>query len=176
MGEIEKNFSKVIRYDIKKAREMVTVEESSDLELFFELHKSTFERQGKKPGCPYTLMKRIDEACRERNACKLILARDNDGNYYSGSYFVRDDKKVYYILSGTDASTRNANTLSLLIFEGIKYANGLGLDFDFEGSVVEKIYDYFRKFGGEQVPYFNIRKIYSNNYFIKQLIRRRLNN
>ena len=174
MEDIEKNFSKVIRYDIKNAREAFTIEESSNLDLFYSLHKSTFARQGKAPSCSRELLQKIDEACRKHDACRMILTRDSDGNYYSGAYYVKDAMKVYYVLSGTDMNTRNTNSLAFLLYEGIKYANELGLDFDFEGSVVEKIYEYFRKFGGEQVPYFNIRKIYSKNPAINFMISKKL--
>lgn len=172
--EVTKGYSKVIRYDVKKARESLTIEESDDLECFHKLHTSTFSRQGKRAGCSLSLLRKIDEECRKHDARRLLIAKDEAGRAYSGAYFVMDNRCVYYILSGTDTETRNTNSLSMLIDEGIRFASETGRKFDFEGSMIENINDYFRKFGGKLAPYYNVSKLYSTNPFLRYAVKRRI--
>lgn len=172
LADVEKQFSKVIRYDIKKAREFIQIEDSDNLEEFYKLHCSTFERQGKK-GYPYELIKSIDDACKSHDARKILLGKGSDGTYYSGVYLIVDEQMVYYILSGTDSEKRNYNTLSILIYEGIKFACDTNRKFDFEGSMVMNINDYFRKFGGKLIPYYNVNRMYEQNPLWRFAIRRK---
>ena len=48
-----------------------------------------------------------------------------------------------------------------LIWHGIEEAIQLGLVYDFEGSVIQRIAKSFREFGGVPKPYFRIRKVFN---------------
>ncbi len=37
----------------------------------------------------------------------------------------------------------------------------MGLKYDFEGSMIERIAKSFRRFGGEATPYYRIRKVFN---------------
>lgn len=170
-AEIEKNYSKVVRYDLKKASKLCNVVESDDVEQFYKLYCQTYERQNLKPPVSFSKMLDIDSVCREHSARRLIFAESNDGKKYCAAYFVMDNKYVYYLFSGTDIKYRNANALCLLIADGIRFACDTGRDFDFEGSMTKNINDYFRKFGAVQTPYLSVTKIMTKNPVLKQVIK-----
>ena len=155
---IVKSFSPSIRNKIRKAERMVHVEEDDDIDQFYNLNKMTFERQNLS--IPYSLdiVSRIDEACRKRNARKIYVAMDEQRQMHSAAYFVWDDQSVYYIMAASDPLYRASQSLSLLIFEGIKLASRLGKKFDFEGSMKKNIEEHFRQFGAIQMPYHHIQK------------------
>lgn len=147
-----------VRTDIKKARKQVKVTESGDIDDFLPLYRMTFSRQDKKPPFTEAMMRRIDSACAEHDARRILIARGSDGQAHAGVYLISDAKTVYYFHSGGDPLLRSSGATSLLIWEAIQWASEQGKQFDFEGSMVEPIERFFRAFGARQVPYFGIEK------------------
>lgn len=174
LSEIEKEFAQVIRYDAKKAQEFVQVEDSDDVDTFYALNAKTFERQGQQPRCSLDFLRRLDNCCKAHGERKIYLAKGEDGAYLCGIYLLCDANTVYYLMSGTDTQYRKFNALTLLLKLGIQFAAQTGRDFDFEGSMVEPIEDYFRKFGGTQTPYFSIQKTYTKNPLLRAAIQKKL--
>ena len=174
LAEIEKAYASVIRYDAKKAQEHVQIEESDDIDTLYALMEKTFSRQGQSVRCSLDFLRRLDACCKEHSARKIYLARTKEGVYICGIFLLYDANNVYYLLSGTDTAYRKLNALSLLLKTAIQFAAETNRDFDFEGSMVEPIEDYFRKFGGTQTPYFLIQKIFTQNPVLKAAINLKL--
>ncbi len=160
LDEIYKNFNSNVRKLIRKAKKKVVVKENLDIFQFYTLNQMTYERQNLKT--PYTLdiVLRIHKECLERNAGKILYCIDQQNNIHSAAYFVWDDESVYYLMSGSDPAFRSSQSLTLLLYEGIKLANNMGKKFDFEGSMKENIEHHFRQFGAKQIPYHNIYKTF----------------
>ena len=61
----------------------------------------------------------------------------------------------YYILGGYDVDERHHGASAIAMWEAIKFTKEeLGLNqFDFEGSMVQQIERFFRKYGGKLTPY-----------------------
>lgn len=147
-----------VRTDIKKAKKQVEVAETGDIEKFLELHRLTFSRQNKPLPHSEEMLRRVDAACAENGARKILMATGSDGRPHAAVYLVTDRHAVYYLLSGSDAELRNSGAVSLALWEGIRWASEQGKQFDFEGSMVEPIERSFRSFGARQIPYFAIEK------------------
>ena len=79
-------------------------------------------------------------------------------------YLVWDKKSAYYIAGGSPIDVRTTGAMPLLLWEAIKFSSKVTKHFNFEGSMIKPIERFFRAFGGEQVPYFEITKI--NSKFI----------
>jgi lipid II:glycine glycyltransferase (peptidoglycan interpeptide bridge formation enzyme) len=88
----------------------------------------------------------------------IDYAIDEKGNIHSTALFAFDKKSVYYLMSGSIEEFRDSQSLTLLIYEGIKLASKKGLSFDFEGSMKKNIEQFFRQFGAKQKQYFDISK------------------
>lgn len=159
------NFNSNIRKNLRKAEKLVNLKEDMDIDKFYYLNKMTFERQGLK--IPYSLemLKRLDSECSRRNVNKIYYCIDDKDNIHSSAYFVWDDESIYYLMSGTDPDYKSSQSLTLIIYEGIKLANRMNKKFDFEGSMKKNIEKFFRQFGGIQKPYNNIYKeFYSHRW------------
>lgn len=160
LGQVYENVSSNVRKLIRKAEKLVQVKEGMDIETFYEFNKQTFARQQLNIPYSFDIVKKIDEQCSKRNARKILYAIDENGQVHCCCYFIWDDRSVYYLMSGTDPTLRFSQSLTLLLFEGIKLANKLGKQFDFEGSMKKNIEHHFRQFGAIQVPYFHIYKTF----------------
>ena len=147
-----------VRTDIKKAQKQVQVRVADSIDDFLPVHRMTFSRQNKSLPHTEAALRRLDAACAERGARKVLLACGPDGRVHAGIYLLSDTRTVYYLLGGGDPELRNSGATSLLIWEAIRWASEQGKQFDFEGSIVEAIERFVRSFGARQCPFFEIQK------------------
>lgn len=152
------SFNKTAKKNIKSAKNKVTIHHETDINVLLALLDKTFEVQGRKNPMSKEVICRIVETC-DRNGCGQYMdARDKEGNVHSCAYFVFDDKVCYYLLGASDPQFRSSGAQSLILWEGIQMAAGKSAAFDFEGSMVEGIENFFRQFGGRCIPYYEVRK------------------
>ena len=104
------------------------------------------------------LIYKIVKYCDENDHGKYLEARDGAGNTHSCAYFVYDQKVCYYLIGASDSDFRNSGAQSLVIWEGIQFAAQKSRVFDFEGSMIEGIENFFRQFNSVCTPYYLVRK------------------
>lgn len=152
------NFNKTAKKNIKYARNKVTVFDQTAPETLWALLDKTFEAQNRKNPMSKELVLRIVQTCEETGHGKYLEARDSDGNVHSCAYFVYDEQVCYYLLGASDSRFRGSGAQSLILWEGIQFAAQHSKVFDFEGSMVEGIENFFRQFGGRCTPYYTVSK------------------
>ena len=91
----------------------------------------------------------------------MLMAKDTEGNRHAALYLVWDEQSAYYLMGGADETHKNSGAYSLLLWNAMKIAAGLTRQFNFCGSMLPTIERFFRSFGGEQIPYFHLKKINS---------------
>ncbi|MGQ4876333.1 MAG: methicillin resistance protein [Promethearchaeia archaeon] len=155
------NFSKSKRKDIKKAEKNISIVDNLSLKKFYEINKLTFERQNLNIPYSFGLINKIDIACDKNNCRKIFFAVDKTHKIHAVMYCIYDDISVYCIMGGQDPSLRYSGAKSLINFEAMKFASKKNLKFDFEGSMIRGVEEFYRSFGSIQKPYFNIIKINS---------------
>ena len=64
---------------------------------------------------------------------------------------VEEDRQLYNAF-------RSSGAQSLILWEGIQFAAAHSKVFDFEGSMVEGIENFFRQFGGVCTPYYVVSR------------------
>ncbi len=147
------------QHKIPKARNLVTVESSDDLQAFHTVHEATFKRQGKPCPVPFTTLQRLDKAAKNEGRRQILLARDLEtGRVHGALYLIRDHHSVYLLMAGSDPELRSSGAVILLTWEAIQWSlQQPGIQyFDFMGSMIEPIERVRRQFGAEQIPFFRI--------------------
>lgn len=131
----------------------------SDLHIedFYSINKKTFERQG--IDIPYSVdfLKNFHKIISKNQAGKMFFAL-NDDEIHAVNYIVYDKKSAFNLLAGGDPKFRNSGAQCLNLWEAIKFSSKVTQKFDFEGSCIRNIEEFFRGFGGNQKMYFNIWK------------------
>ncbi len=152
------NFKSSIRNEIQRAEKIVTITETDDLDLFYELNKQSFQRQ--KIEIPYTLsfLQKLDGALKSRDRKIIYIAKDKEGYSHAAIYLVWDDDTMYSLMIGANTKLRSSGAVQLLLWNGIQLAIEKNLNFDFEGGMMANIENIFRAFGGKMVPYHKIYK------------------
>lgn len=158
LDALYERMSKTVIKNIKTARNKVEVIESSDSKILLTLLSLTFSQQGRKLPFSPVLIEQILDASIMRGNGKLLVARDKNNNYHSCAFLLYDDRVCYYLFGGSDSKFRSGGAQSLVLWEAIKFASTVSAKFDFEGSMVEGIENFFRQFGGEQVINYHVTK------------------
>lgn len=146
------------RNDIRKAeRDYISTIFSNDFEQTFSLVEKTLARQDMRAGFKAAAFS-YNEALKLSNQCKSFLAKDKNGDYMAVVYIVWDNKRSYYLLGGYDHEKSHHGASAIAMWEAIRFAKEkLSLrEFDFEGSMIPQVEQFFRKFGGEQTPYYTV--------------------
>lgn len=156
--KLYQNFNKTAKKNIKYARNKVTISDQAAPETLWEMLNKTFEAQNRKNPMSKELVMRIVQVCEETGHGKYFEAKDAQGNVHSCAYFVYDEQVCYYLLGASDNAFRSSGAQSLILWEGIQFAAAHSKVFDFEGSMVEGIENFFRQFGGVCTPYYVVSR------------------
>lgn len=90
---------------------------------------------------------------------KLLLVRDQEGQLLAGGLFGMTNGICTYLLGTYDPSEGNRSAMPLMMWTMIREAQEAGMRvFDFEGSMLEGVERFFRRMGGQPVPYLRIEK------------------
>jgi len=155
------NFTSNYRNKVRKGWKQANISESTNEENFYEEHAKIFSKQGLH--CPFSrdLWKRVYKAAIEHKAGKALYARDSNGNVTSLIFVIWDEQSMYQILGGAIPEHSHLESYAALIFHCIKSASEMGIKYDFEGSMIERIARSFAQFGGIPKPYYRIRKVFN---------------
>lgn len=158
LDRVRSEFQEHVRRGIRKAEGAVEVDHDYPLEDLLRLNEQTYARQGvRSPDSP-ELVRRLDAACAERGARRILGAVDSRGRVHAALYVVWDERTLYALINARDPELQTVGSNTLLYWEAIRLASEVSRVFDFEGSMLEPIEHYFRGFGGRQTPYFSISR------------------
>ncbi|MET4694683.1 GNAT family N-acetyltransferase [Endozoicomonas lisbonensis] len=159
-NQLWNNFSGNIRKEIKKAegRNKIVVDSNSSIEDFIEINKKTFSRQGLTLPYSKKFIIDFDKVCLEKQCRRIFFARDENNIIHAAIYIVWHNEYAYYLMGGGDPDLRNSGATSLAMWEAIKFSKTVAKCFDFEGSMIEPIENFFKAFGAIQTPYFSLSK------------------
>lgn len=158
MLKIRAGYSSKLKNVLRKAEKSLHIEEMDDLEEFYRINQMSFTRQSIEIPYSFAFFQRLYKACKEKEACMLLAAKDLEGNIQSVAMIIWDKMSVYYLLNGTNPELKSFQGNDLLIDYSIEEAHKRKLKFDFEGSVIKNVNHAFREFGGTPKPYFRIFK------------------
>ena len=152
-----------LRNDIKYAQKNgVKIKTNIPFDDLYMLVNKTFLRQGSK--APFAKHKLCDFILKIKENGSIVSfgAYNNDKTCIAACALVFDEKSSYLILNGIDINNhvRGANTL--MLYNSIKHFIGKCEYYDFEGSMLPGVEQFYRRFGGELTPYM---RIWNDNFF-----------
>ena len=139
------------------------------------MQDKTYKRQGRSNPVDRNVTLDIMKKTVEQGHGKLLVARGDDGRAPSAGFFIDDERICSYLLGGFDPEFNSDGSQNLLLDAGIEFAQGVSRDFDFEGSMVEGIENFYRQYGGDLVTNYHVSKqrlIYDIEDIMKPRIKR----
>jgi hypothetical protein len=144
------------RNHLRKAeKDGLSVVATDDLYDVLALVRKTYERR--KITFPTKAAQRYHEELCKRNLCKGFVCLDKQGRKIAALLIVWDEKRAYGLLSGYDHTHRHESAGLLCQWKAFEFAHHLGVkQFDLEGSMIPGVERFYRAFGGELTPHFQI--------------------
>lgn len=90
--------------------------------------------------------------------CMVRSVADEKGSLLSNTLLLRDNKRIYHLFNTTTPEGRLQHSNHWLIDQILQEFSGQDLLFDFEGSELEGVKSFYKKFGGHIQPYFHYKR------------------
>jgi Acetyltransferase (GNAT) domain len=157
---LDQHINRNLKRNIREASGDLTIKRDVEGKVFFDLCKSTYERQKMKIPYSFGLFSSIDAAITKHSAGTKLGAYNHQGQLVAVSYLVWDKDRAYYLLAGDNESGRQSGASILLCREALRIAfeEKQVTVFDFCGSMLETITEVRRQFGAHPVPLMKIFK------------------
>ncbi len=150
------SFDGDIRTNIKKANAIAHCKRSNTCIELYEMLRSGFSNSSTTIPYSEETLNALLTKIFETTPSKLIVA-EKEGKIIGACLILIDKETAYLNCLGVNQNYRNSGISSLLIWEGIQFAAEHVNRFDFSGSMIPNISNFFRGFGGEKVNYNNVK-------------------
>lgn len=163
MAELRDGLSPSLRRRIQQTiKAGYTVEVLTDHQemtrLFVENRESGHNIAGDRPE-DYETITRLGAYLDASGWGKTLAIRDNSGRLMAASTFVTFEQKGMYLMGAIHPQHSHPGAGARLMWEGIRHCVEKDCQvFDFEGSMIPGVEEFFRKFGAIPVPYLQIHK------------------
>lgn len=152
--ELKNNFGKGLKHSIKKMENTEFIYDfKMDEDTIGLIETSSLKGRGKDEKLVF---KKLIQNLSGHSSAKVIKA--SDGQSVSVAVFLIAGNNAVYLFGGSRNSSGSV-VGTAVIQKGIESFKENGMKvLDFEGSMIPGVEKYFRSFGGELVPMFNIKK------------------
>lgn len=164
--EIWRQLKSNVRTNIRKAQDLYAID-SVAIDAFWKALDRSYRGRNKHNPFRKEVLTNIYQALYTEGRCQLTVARDNKGQIHAGIMTVNDENVQFYICGFFEEDHKNKHPFSLLLWSAVRSCNQ-GV-FDFEGSMIEDIENFFRTFGGTLIPHFKVWK--TKNILLKILFK-----
>ncbi|MEM9545718.1 MAG: GNAT family N-acetyltransferase [Bacteroidota bacterium] len=167
--EIEKLWgqqSSTHRRIIRKADRELNHTEVDDIEEFLRFVLQSFEERGKKVPNEPQIFRKLDGVLKEKKQRKIVKCTNEQGRIVAMCYFMKDEKWTYNFANSVVEDYRHYG-MNLILWNEIKATLNEGRSFDFEGSMIPGVDEFFRRFKGIKTYYPSIKK--SSNGLVRLL-------
>lgn len=171
VDEFKKNFaSRNVTYLntlLKKVEEKeLVVAVGSDVDSVLHLWSQT--GKSRQFNSQTELCRRMLSANRANESWVSVLITDRSGTPLSGSILIFDNTRAYNVINGSvvagEGYLKNVNMLTM--YTAVQFCNERNIVFDFEGSMLPGVRDFYRQMGGTQVPVYSFQKSTSLIYYL----------
>lgn len=158
LDSVYASFDKTVRKHLRRAEQIVKIEETDDIEAFYQVNGKTFHRQGKEIPYSFDFVKQLDEVLVRHQARKIFLGKDEQGRIHAANYLIWDENSMYLLMGSADPELRESHAGNLMVWNGIKFASTVTKHFDFEGSMLPGVNAFNLAFAPVNMPYLSVSK------------------
>jgi len=140
----------------KAAKENLIYEVENDTTKAIDLYKQNYE--DRMPGVQsqdYDHFKTICVLLQQQGMCLVRKIMDGKGELLSVALLLKDDHRLYNLMNTTTDAGRKTEANHYLLDAILKEFAGSNLVFDFEGSDLPGVKNFYQKFGATDQPYFH---------------------
>lgn len=148
-----------VRNKIRKAeRGGLSVSRSCPVDTLRALCRDTFSRQGLASPYEGPGWEALHRAIEGKGQGSIHVAALPEGEPAAALYRVWDDHTAYCWMLASASALRHTGAASLVLWHAIRDTLAEGRTFNFEGSMLPTVEPFFRAFGAERTPVFQLFK------------------
>lgn len=169
--EIEKGFKNDLIKNIKKAtKNNLVYQPSEEIEKTIKIYKNAYAERFHNDENNYTNFLQLCFVLKKKEQVFVRKVSSSQGELLAIALFLKDNKRIYNIMSTTLPNGRNLEATHFLLHELIKEFSGRNLILDFEGSEIPSINFFYKKFGAieESYPFVKINKLKTSQRLFKR--------
>lgn len=164
------NLKRDKKHRINRFKKYGKITQEINPSLLYNFITASYNRRKQKPAYSLSLYKNLTHHSIKNHAGIMLFAYNEKSQPVGGCFLVKDAYRYYMINTGMP--TLNNDALSALIWESILLAKDEEKDFDFCGSMIPGISDFFQSFGAnqecyQQLSWYTNRFIYALNQLRK---------
>ena len=159
-GELWNNLSGRVRTDIRKPLAADgEIRPLNDPALFRELYQKLAKKRGVRSILPYSVFKRLYTTSLQKGHAQSWTYYLRDYGPIAAIWLPFDQQSAYLLGAAADpALVTESKAMTHLIWQAIQWCAEQQLIFDFEGSFLPGVEEYYRSFGPEVTPYLQLTK------------------
>lgn len=149
------NYSSIVRKNLKRIQNKgVQAESSKDVYSFtgFMTQQLGNKLSDLSAGDMDMLQDLLAELL-ERKKGFIRYAIDKEGHRIAGTFIVKSNSRCIYLLAASTEKGKKLNGMTFVIDSVIRELAGKEIIFDFEGSMIPGIANFYRNFGAEEVRF-----------------------
>ncbi|MCF6296780.1 MAG: hypothetical protein L3J08_02160 [Flavobacteriaceae bacterium] len=154
--KIRLNFSQGRKSNINQAKRFeLKIEEYNEIDSLIEVFVNN---KGKEIGnliFNFESLKTLVHSLQLANKVKILYVKSQKDELLGGAIFIFDKNRITYLFSALKKEGRKKQAMSFLINYIIESNTNSKLIFDFEGSVINEIAQFFKSFGATKEVYYN---------------------
>lgn len=147
-----KEQSSTHRRIIRKAEKELKYELVNDIEEFLEFVTETFDKRGKAVPNDPDVFRNLDKHLVKSNARKIVKCTNSSEVVVAMCYFMYDEQWTYNFANSVVEDYRHYG-MNLILWNEIKSTLTIGKSFDFEGSMIPGVDEFFKRFKGTKTYY-----------------------
>lgn len=146
------NLSENIRKASSESLVYSTAEITEGISLYHSQYQSRLKHTHEKD---YSHFSALCELLYKKEQCFVRTARNAQNEILAIAVFLKDRKRIYNIMNTTTQEGRQKEANHFLLNQVIHEFAGQDLLFDFEGSELPGVREFYEGFGGKSQPYFH---------------------
>lgn len=156
--ELLTSYNSNIRRNIRQAlAEGGKYVEQADVDMAYDLFQGAYQTRGDAPRFTRGQLHELIEHLSIFGCVALPGVNDQNGVLVAALLLFYDRKRAFYVVSGTDRDALGGNAGALLVHFALRFAQDRGLLFDFNGSSIDGINGFFRKFNPDPADVVHLR-------------------
>lgn len=147
---LQANYGKSLRQRIRKAKKLNHIETSTDIDLLMNFYKKNLGSRFNFSDDKWANVSAILKSIQANLNSTILLAKNESGDITGMAFFVQTPQRIINLFAGSSDLGRSTFAMHLLLDAMIEKYAGQKIIFDFEGSSIPGIYDFFKSFGSQE--------------------------
>lgn len=150
-GRGNESYSRSLKTKLNKAQELgYSIDRPIKTAEVYELALQSMQQNGNAmPLNKAHFIRAFDELIQLELAFSLGV-RSAEGELLAAAMYMQDLRRVYNLVIGTPRNDKHPAAGAFLHQAAVERTHAMGKDFDFEGSMLKGVYEFYRRFGAEE--------------------------